>query len=81
MINLGEKIKLEGFEGINPIQLIVVKKMVGIFAKKSPEKELEVKLASNSSEFVISARFGDKQAEEKDSNLFVALGSVLKKLE
>ncbi len=34
MIELGGNIKLDGFDGVEPGQLVVIKKIVGSFAKK-----------------------------------------------
>ena len=38
MIELGGNIKLESFDEIQPAQLIVIKKVVGNFAKQYSEK-------------------------------------------
>jgi len=38
MIELGDKIKLNGFDNLDPAAIIVVKKMVGSFARKFIEK-------------------------------------------
>ncbi|MBI5872064.1 hypothetical protein HZB88_03175 [archaeon] len=82
MIKLGEKITLEGFESVDGFQLSLVKKLVGVFAKNIPEKNLAVRLAKESEQFTISIEIdGEKKAEEQGSNLFVVLGSALKKSE
>ncbi len=83
MIKLGERIILEGFEEVEPAHLILVKKVVGVFAKKFCEQEnLEVRLGREGEEFIVCAKAGsEKTGEGRSTNLFVAIGSALKKVE
>lgn len=87
MIELGGNIKLDGFEGIEPAQLIVVKKIVGNFAKQYSEKtevkELLVKLEEKGKKKKVSVKLtGEKEISESDEgdNLFYVLDSLLVKI-
>lgn len=89
MIELGGNIKLDGFEGLENHLLIVVKKVIGNYAKKisdknSEFKELTVVLKKENSDFKIEAKtvVGDKteSSDAVSNNLFVALGDALSKL-
>ena len=89
MIELGGNITLNNFDNVEPVQLIVVKKMVGNCAKKISDenkdfKKLSVDLKNNKSEFEIEGKvtIGDKEktAKAKDKNLFYALSKVLEDL-
>ena len=86
MITLGGNIKLEGFDDLEPGKLIVVKKMVGLFAKKVSEKigeldSFEVTKAEDS--VSVKAVSKEKTLEEKaaDKNLFVAISKALMGIE
>ena len=84
MIELGGNIKLEGFDEVEPAQLIVIKKVVGNFARQYSEKtevkELLVKLEKGN-KVSISLK-GDKEITEKDDgdNLFFVLDGLLVKI-
>ena len=86
MIELGANIKLIGFEDLQPAQLIVVKKMVGNYAKKindtkgafselalekEQENQLKVKCIMNEKTY---------QASDTNKNLFFALDKALSTL-
>lgn len=82
MIELGGNIKLDGFEGVEPAQLIVIKKVVGNFAKKYSEKvevkELLVKLEDKNK---VSGSLNDEISESSENdNLFFSLNDVLMKI-
>lgn len=82
MIELGGGIKLEGFESIEPGLLIVVKKVVGNYAKKMSEqvsgfKELIVNV---SEKYKIQATImadSEYSSDATSSNLFFALDKAL----
>jgi len=80
-MELGGNITLQGFESIEPGTLVVVKKIVGNYAKKISEakelKKLTVSLNNNSIE--ATAQLSNKEITENASsnNLFFALSEVL----
>lgn len=81
-IQLGGNISIEGFEGLEPAKVIVAKKMIGLFAKKTSTAlgsldAFEVTLAGNS--IAVHAKSGERVLEEKaeDANMFVALSKAL----
>ena len=84
MIELGGNIKLDGFENLEPAQLIVVKKVIGNYAKEISEKvefsEFLVILEGNKISVKVTAK--DKTIEEGEDgdNLFVTLDKVLAKV-
>ncbi len=96
MIELGGNIKLVGFKDLEPAKLIVVKKMVGTYAKKIAEKtslkelKLDLKTVHNKGKkeekqkYEINAKVvSDKKeynADIAEFNLFYALDRVLTKL-
>ncbi|RME31180.1 hypothetical protein D6789_03545 [Candidatus Woesearchaeota archaeon] len=93
MIELGGNIVLKGFKERDYAELIVVKKLVGRYARQLTDhgkeiKTLEVSLRSHekgaSSLFEIDAHIsvgeGSFAASATDRNLFVCLDSALKKL-
>jgi len=88
MIELGGNIKLSGFEELDPPTLIVVKKIVGNYAKKigeeaTPFKELLLELKREKEEFELIAKLtSEKEIETKakEKNLFFALDKVLNSL-
>lgn len=86
MITLGGNIKLEGFETLDPASMIIVKKMVGLFAKKAFEKlgtvdSFEVtKVGADIAVRILSKEFAYEGAAN-DSNLFMALSNALKQAE
>ena len=90
MLVLGGNIKLDGFNSVDPPTLIVVKKIVGNYAKKindniEPFQELLVNLNCNgesnftlNARLVVNERVCDVQA--RDENLFFALDRALNKV-
>ncbi|MDD5253884.1 MAG: hypothetical protein PHG05_02150 [Candidatus Nanoarchaeia archaeon] len=89
MIELGGNIKLAGFKELEPAKLIVVKKMVGTYAKKiaetSPFQELSLTLKGvHNSNFEIKANViiegQNHHAETTDYNLFFAMDKVLSQI-
>ncbi len=86
MITLGGNITLDGFDELDPGQLIVVKKMVGLFAKKVQDNQgsldgFDVKRDNET--VTVKAVCQDKTFEDSatDKNLFVALSNALKSVE
>lgn len=85
MIELGGNIKLENFENLDPIKLVVVKKVVGNYAKKISEKHVfqELKLiltAEFKVEAVLTKDSKETKADSSDKNLFYALNQALDNL-
>ncbi|MBU2638031.1 MAG: hypothetical protein KJ955_03595 [Nanoarchaeota archaeon] len=81
-VQLGGNISIEGFEGMEPAKVIVAKKMIGLFAKKTGVAmgsldAFDVKLSGDS--ITIHAKAGARVLEEKaeDKNVFVALSNAL----
>ena len=88
MIELGSKIKLEGFHNLEPAKFIVIKKIVGNFVnsldtKGSPVKLLNLELI-NETNFLIKAKLEFNNtvvnSELTDDNLFFALNGALNRL-
>jgi len=96
MIELGGNIILVGFKELEPAKLIVIKKMVGTYAKKIAEraglKELKVELKTmhnkgkktEKQKYEIKANAQTEKksynAETTQFNLFYALDEVLGKI-
>lgn len=85
MIELGGNIKLENFENLDPIKLVVVKKVVGNYAKKisekSPFQELKLILTAEFKvEAVLTKDSKETKADSSDKNLFYALNQALDNL-
>ena len=84
MIELGGNIKLENFENLDPIKLVVVKKVVGNYAKKISEKhpfqELKLVLEESKVEAVLTRDSKETKANSSDKNLFYALNQALDNL-
>lgn len=84
MIELGGNIKLDGFDDVEPAQLIVIKKVVGNFTKQYSEKtevkELLVKLEKENN-ITVSLK-GEKEITEngEGDNLFFVLNEILVKI-
>ncbi|PIY60444.1 hypothetical protein COY95_01730 [Candidatus Woesearchaeota archaeon CG_4_10_14_0_8_um_filter_47_5] len=92
---LGGNIELVGFRDVDPASMIVVKKMVGLYAKKLSEttsafeklrvtlKKIHERETSEKYELhSMMAAGGDTlTSEETSQNLFIALDATLKKLE
>jgi len=89
-MKLGGNIELEGFDDLEPAQLIVVKKIVGSNVKRISEETSEFKnllltLKENEKDKVTLAgklTIGDKdhEVEATDKNLFFALNNVFSDL-
>lgn len=84
MMELGGNIKLEGFETLEPAKLIVVKKVVGNYAKTISEKIAfsEFLVTLNEQKVTVKVTAKDKVIEKNDSsdNLFIALDKALAKV-
>lgn len=85
-IILGGGIELIGFKDINPGMFIVVKKIVGNYARTFSDKHKDFeKLTLNNEEKEMSAELKLKKVsfntKSKVDNLFIALDNVLKELE
>ena len=94
-IELGGKISLSGFKEVKPAELVVVKKLIGSYARKFSDtlegyESLHIYLKAvhktpGSEKYEIHGKliFGGKVkvSEITDRNLFVAIDSVMKKLE
>ena len=95
-ISLGASIVLSGFKNIiKPVEFVVVKKIVGSYARKFLDNlpnyeglQLHLKSvhrteASEKFELHVKVMYDNKQAnaEVTDRNLFVTLDSALKKIE
>lgn len=87
-IQLGGNIELVGFKELEPGELVVVKKVVGNYAKQMSEaskdfEKLTVTLEKEGEQFKLRAvlKAGKEiTAEETDSNLFFAMDKSLKKI-
>jgi len=90
MINLGEKIELEGFNELEPGEMTIIRKLVGNYANKLGEfTKLRLHLkdvhqTGGSKKFEINGMI-DKggrmfNAEMTDYNLFMVINGVLGKL-
>ncbi|RME55294.1 hypothetical protein D6777_01005 [Candidatus Woesearchaeota archaeon] len=82
MIEIGEKIKLEGFEDIEPAAVIVMKKMIGSFVRKFYEEHGEFehfKIAKVNNEIVSELFYNNQKILKKaeTSNLFFSLADAL----
>jgi ribosome-associated translation inhibitor RaiA len=88
VITLGGNIELDGFDTVEPGALVVVKKIVGNYAKQMSEKrtdfeKLTVGLSSIGDEFTVKATLkagGEFKAEEHAVNMFFAMDKSLKKI-
>lgn len=85
MIELGGNIKLEGFDSMEPGQLVVVKKIVGSFAKKVADEDgfdsFEVKKSENSVKVRIVKGEKVKETSASEPNLFFSLSKALTETE
>lgn len=86
MIQLGGNIVLEGFEAIEPAKLVVVKKIVGNYARQISDsnngfEKLLLSLKQNNGVFELRAStvIGGKETTNKaeDSKLFYGLDNAL----
>ena len=88
IIQLGGNIELIGFKDLDIAKMVVLKKMVGGYAKTMSEKntgfsKLKVTGAKEGDNLKISAEMTADKAyngEETGNNLFVILDSALKKI-
>jgi len=88
MIELGGNIKLDGFSIVDAPTLIVVKKIVGNYAKKLQEEtgefnELLLTLSKQEKDITLQAKLSGKkscQAKVSDTNLFFAMNKALEQL-
>ena len=90
MINLGEKIELEGFKEIEHSELIILKKLIGNFANKFGDfEELKLHLkdvhkTEASVKFEVTGKLKKENkeynAEVTNYNLFFAVNEVLDRL-
>jgi len=85
-MKLGGNIVLDGCDNVEPATLIVLKKMVGNYARKISEKnvydELKITVAGENNNYKLEVELarGDKHDIKTvtDKNLFFALDNVLK---
>ena len=85
-ITLGGGIELTGFKTIDPGMFIVVKKIVGSYARIFSDKHKDFErliLKNEGKEMKAELKLKEKSfdANSKVNNLFIALDSVLKELE
>lgn len=85
MIELGGNIKLIGFKDLEPAKLVVVKKVVGNYAKTFSEKVGDIKELSvelKGTEVKAKLEYKDKtiNSETTDQNMFFALDKALSQL-
>ncbi len=87
MIELGGHIKLEGFHELEPAKLIVIKKIVGNYAKKMSEdlsefSELLLEMKQQEEQFelttTITAAGRNSTATTSSENLFIAMDNALR---
>ncbi|MEA3378734.1 MAG: hypothetical protein U9Q69_03775 [Nanoarchaeota archaeon] len=80
MIELGGNILLEGFEGLDPAQLIVIKKMIGNFTKIANENiNLDsFQVIKENNKIKIKIKKADKEliSEANEENLFYSLSKA-----
>ncbi len=90
MINLGEKIELDGFREIESSELVILKKLIGNFANKFGDfEELKLHLkdvhkTESSVKFEVSGKLKKDNklynAEAINYNLFFVINEVLDRL-
>ena len=86
MMRLGGNIVLDGCDNLEPATLVVLKKMVGNYARKISEKnvfdELKISLSNQEKGYKLEAVLKTKEAEiaksGENGNLFFALDNALK---
>jgi len=92
MIELGGSIELTGFKELDSAELIILKKIIGNYARKFSDSvedyeklSLNLKKAKGKNKFEVLGKLLIKgnpvNADVTDVNLFVAVAEVLKKLE
>ncbi len=88
-IELGGNISLTGFDAVEPVQMIVLKKIVGNSVKNYTEKaagfqKFELILDKEGDSYKLKGVLTAEkpaEAEESGNNLFQILADVLKKIE
>jgi len=86
IVELGGNISLEGFSDLERAKLIVVKKIVGNYAKaiEGNYEKLRVSLAKEGDDYkvivAVKGKESEQNAESLDKNLFMALDSAFKKI-
>ena len=87
-IELGGNIELNGFRDVGKAEMVVVRKVVGNYAKTMSEKntsfsKLRVSMVKEGNNLKINAEMTAEKnyvGEEAGNNLFIALDSALKKI-
>lgn len=86
-VELGGNITLTGFDSLDKAKLVVLKKMVGNYAKTIGEKKkfekLSLTMSNEENDYKIKVEvIGENNivAEAKADNLFIALDGVLKEI-
>lgn len=78
MIVLGDKISLDGFDDLSPASLIVVKKMIGSFARRLAEEKGydKLEIVKEGEDISVKSIKGGSEYEGKSSenNIFFGLG-------
>lgn len=85
MIQLGGNICLDGFEQLDPGILVVVKKVVGNYAKKFNENKgqfskFEVLKNGNTVTFRVTAEDATMEGSAEEPNLFFAISGAMNDL-
>jgi ribosome-associated translation inhibitor RaiA len=88
IIQLGGNIDLGGFKDVDRAEMVVVRKIVGHYAKIMSEKKtgfskLKVGMSKEGNDFKIDAEMTADKAytgEETGNNLFIVLDAALKKI-
>lgn len=86
-VELGGNIALTGFSDVDGTSMVILKKIIGGYAKEVSEKNMDFKRLEfmlnraepYELEGVLTAK-RQKKASASNSNLFIALGDVLDKL-
>ncbi len=86
MIELGGNIKLEGFDDLEPMKLIVAKKIIGNFAKQVSEAKGDslqmFKIIKKNNDIYAHAQLSNEiiKVESKGNNWFCTLGQALQEI-
>lgn len=85
MIKFGEKIILEGFDGVNPGEITILKKIIGNVANDYGDfSKLTLTLSKGGEKNRVNALLekdgNKKEANSMNDNLFFAINEVLSKL-
>ena len=92
MMELGGNIELVGFKELEPAELIILKKIIGSYARKFSDSVegyeklvLNLKKAQGKNKFEVDGKLfsssGQINSEVTHQNLFVTVADVLKKME